>query len=219
MLRVQLGGTFDPVHAGHLALARHAARALDADVHLMPAFRPPHRTAPVAPAQDRLAMLRAALDALPPQQRARLHVDDREYGRDAPSYSVDSLRELRGEIGATAPLALLIGDDAVPGLPTWHRWRELFALAHIVVATRPGVRPQPESALALELSRRLTTHAEDLNAAPVGRIYRLTIPEHPASASEIRRRLAAGDDVGDWLSPEVRRYIDERGLYRTPASR
>src|SRR6185312_1151077 len=115
-----LGGTFDPVHLGHLRAAWEAAEALDAEVRLVPAHVPPHRSAPVASAPQRVAILRAALAG-----QDRLKLDTRELDRDGPSYTYDTLAGLRPEIGAR-PLVLLIGSDAFAALPTWHRWRELF---------------------------------------------------------------------------------------------
>ena len=129
-----LGGTFDPVHLGHLRVAWEAAEALDAQVRLMPAHLPPHRPAPVANAQQRVRMLQAALAG-----QDRLVLDTRELQREGPSYTVDTLRELRAESAASQPLILLLGSDAFAGLPTWHEWRVLFDLAHIGVLSRPGV--------------------------------------------------------------------------------
>lgn len=117
------GGTFDPVHLGHLRAAWEAAEALEADVHLLPAHVPPHRAQPVASSAQRLALLRAAL-----RGQDRLLVDERELRRRGPSYTVDTLRELRGEIGAQRPLLLLLGADAFAGLPSWHEWRALSTM-------------------------------------------------------------------------------------------
>jgi len=124
-----LGGTFDPVHIGHLNAAWEAAELLDADVRLMPANVPPHRPPPIASAQQRAAMLRAAL-----QGQSRLALDTRELEREGPSYTVDTLAGLRAEQD-DRPLILLLGEDAFAALPSWHRWRELFDLAHIGVLT------------------------------------------------------------------------------------
>src|SRR5690606_35078171 len=127
------GGTFDPIHNAHLRVAWEAAEVLDADVRLLPASVPPHRAQPVGSARQRAALVRAAL-----VRQDRLVLDTRELQREGPSYTIDTLLELRGEIGPLRPLVLLIGADAFAGLPTWHRWRELFDHAHIGVLTRPG---------------------------------------------------------------------------------
>src|ERR1700744_6815477 len=130
---VLFGGTFDPVHIAHLRVALEAAEILDAHVRFMPANVPPHRPAPVASAGQRTAMLERAIAG-----QARLSVDARELKRSGPSYTVDTLVELRSELPREQSIAILLGDDAFAGLPSWHRWRELFELAHIVVMTRPG---------------------------------------------------------------------------------
>ncbi len=128
-----LGGTFDPVHYGHLRFADDVRRALGLDeVRLLPARDPPHRAGPAATAADRLAMLRLAVAEFP-----GLAVEERELRRDGKSYTVLTLEELRHE-DPQRPLWLLLGADAFLGLPTWHRWREVFALAHVVVVARPG---------------------------------------------------------------------------------
>ncbi len=129
-----LGGTFDPVHYGHLRFADEVRRSLGLkELHLVPAGDPPHRSGPVASAADRLAMLRLAVAEFP-----GLVVDSREVDRAGKSYTVLTLEALRRE-DAQRPLLLLVGADAFRGLPSWHRWRELFALAHLVVVARPGV--------------------------------------------------------------------------------
>lgn len=144
------GGTFDPVHLGHLSVAWEAAELLDAEVRLMPASVPPHRPAPIANAEQRVAMLRAAL-----QKQSRLTLDTRELERSGPSYTIDTLTELRAEQG-DRPLVLLIGADAFAGLPGWHRWRELFEVAHIGVLSRPGVDVVlPDALLAETATRRV----------------------------------------------------------------
>ena len=132
-LRVFYGGTFDPVHHGHLAIARAAHVTLGVPVALMPAADPPHRPPPGASAADRVAMLELALAGEP-----GLALDLRELARPGRSYSVDTLRALRDELGEAAPLALLVGADSFLGLPTWKAWEALLDLAHFVVAERAG---------------------------------------------------------------------------------
>ena len=209
-LALLYGGTFDPVHAGHLAVARAARAALSADIHLLPAADPPHRAAPGAGAQQRARMLELAISSEP-----GLAVDRREFRRAGPSYTVDTLRELRRERGPTAPLAWLVGADAFRGLPGWHEWHALFDLAHFVVAVRPGhgLDALPD-ALADACVGRWTTRAADLAQAPAGRLLRLDMPLHPASATELRRRLRAGEPHGGWLSADVADFIAREGLYR-----
>lgn len=209
-LRILYGGTFDPVHAGHLAVARAARDTFDATVSLLPAADPPHRPSPGASAGDRAALLALALDDEP-----GLALDTRELRRDGPSWTVDTLRGLRAELGPQAPLAWLVGDDAFLGLPSWREWTALPGLAHFIVAVRPGHagRALPPG-LAEAFGGDWATAPGELDEAPAGRMFRLHLPEHPASATELRRRLAAGEDTGDWLAPAVAAEIARRGLYR-----
>jgi nicotinate-nucleotide adenylyltransferase len=212
-----LGGTFDPVHYGHLRLAADVQRALALpELRLVPANDPPHRDAPHAGAADRLAMLALALEEFP-----QLSVDDREILRQGKSYTVLTLEELRAE-DARRPLLWIVGADALLGLPGWHRWRELFDLAHLVVVARPGVAL--EAALPRELApewqARLVTDPAALRARPAGTIYRQAVTPQPISATAIRATLARGPDgvasLRGLLPDRVLTYIDRNGLYRAP---
>ena len=194
---VILGGTFDPVHNAHLRVAWEAAEALDADVRLMPAHVPPHRPAPVASAAQRVAMLRAALAG-----QNRLLLDTRELDRGEPSYTVDTLRQMRNEFGAGQSLILLLGADAFAGLPTWHRWRELFALAHIATLTRPGHDTAMSAELRDEIAPRRAASAADLRASPAGKLLDLPVTPLEISASRVRALLASGRDPR-WLVPDA----------------
>lgn len=211
-LRLYYGGTFDPVHEGHLAIARAARDALDTAVRLMPAADPPHRPAPGADARQRAQMLRLAIADEP-----GLQIDLRELERDGPSYTVETLRGLRAELGDAVPIALLLGADSLLGLPSWREWRALFELAHFVVAGRPGSALDgawPE-ALADAVQGRWVAEPEGLRAAPAGRLYRLEQPLHPGSASEVRRRIAEGESWQGRVPAPVAAYIRRHGLYGT----
>ena len=130
-----LGGTFDPVHIGHLRSALEVADALALDeLRMMPNARPPHRDTPQVSPQQRLEMVRLAVDGIAP-----LVVDDRELKRDKPSYTVDTLELMRAELAADDQLFLLLGWDAFCGLPSWHRWEELLQHCHILVLQRPAL--------------------------------------------------------------------------------
>lgn len=209
-----LGGTFDPVHFGHLRLADDVRRALGlAELRLIPAADPPHRDGPHASAAHRLAMLRAALPGFP-----GLVADDLELRRGGKSYTVLTLEELRRD-DPLRPLWLVLGADAFRGLPAWHRWREIFTLAHIVVVARPGVPPDDAlpPPLAAEWQRRQTTDSAPLFATPAGRIYRQAVVPHDISATTIRALLARNgdrDELSQLLPPAVLAYIDQHHLYR-----
>ncbi|HJU25904.1 MAG TPA: nicotinate-nucleotide adenylyltransferase, partial [Rhodanobacteraceae bacterium] len=157
------GGTFDPIHIGHLRAAWEASEALDAEVRMVPAKIPPHRPQPVACASERVAMLRAALAG-----QDRLGLDLRELEREGPSYTFDTLRSLRVQFGGERPLVLMIGADAFAGLSTWHRWRELFGMAHMCVLTRPAQIPEMPSELAEEVTSRTVDDVAALRGAPAG---------------------------------------------------
>jgi nicotinate-nucleotide adenylyltransferase len=213
-----LGGTFDPIHFGHLELAREVRSVLGlAAVRLVPAGDPPHRAAPVATAAHRLAMVQLAVEGY-----SGLEVDDREIERVGRSYTVLTLEELRRE-DPERPLALIVGTDAFAGLPTWHRWTELFSLAHLVVVARPGfvLDDALPTELAGEWARRRVSDPAALAATRGGTIYVQPITPHAISASAIRAALAAGNSahahaqVATLLPPAVLAYIDRNQLYRS----
>lgn len=204
------GGTFDPVHLGHLSVAWEAAELLDADVRLLPASVPPHRAAPVASAAQRVAILRAAL-----QGQSRLTLDTRELERAGPSWTIDTLQELRAEQGDRA-LVWLVGADAFANLATWHRWRELFDVAHIGVLSRPGVSARLPDELEGEVAGRRVADAADLRKLPAGKVIDLAVTPLEISATRIRELLAAGRDPRYLLPAGL--FDDDRLLrpYRTP---
>jgi nicotinate-nucleotide adenylyltransferase len=209
-----LGGTFDPVHLAHLALARAALERLGiARVRWIPAGQPPHRAAPHASTADRLAMVRAAIADEP-----RFALDDSEAIGSAPSYTVHTLERLRREYGASRPLVLLMGADAFRGLSGWHRWTEIFKLAHFAVATRPGFPLEALDAPLAELfwSRRLAS--ADFSSRPAGGIHVFELVAGTVSATEVRDLVAAGapaEKLRTLLSAPVLDYIYQHQLYRT----
>ena len=209
-----LGGTFDPVHIGHVGLADDAQRAIrSADVRLVPAADPPHRPPPGASAAHRLAMLKLAVD-----RHEGLDIDTREIARGGKSYTVLTLEELRAE-APTRPLILVLGADAFRGLPTWRRWEDIPKLAHIAVAARPGdpFHTALPDALLPYWSARRTSAPSDLIGAPAGRIYVLPSVARDVSASAIRAALKRGGEelkaVRSLLPPAVWDYIDSQRLY------
>ena len=212
-----LGGTFDPVHYGHLRFADDVRRTLRLDeVRLVPGRDPPHRAGPAASTADRLAMLRLAVVEFP-----GLVVDERELQREGKSYTVLTLEALRRE-DPERPLWLLLGADAFRGLPTWHRWQEVFALAHIVVVARPGVAladDLPES-LAAQWRMRMTCDPSILFSTPAGAIFEERVSPQPIAATAIRAQLARGSTdrqaVAGLLPPAVLAYIEQHHLYSIP---
>ncbi len=185
------GGTFDPVHVGHLRTAIEFRELLDLDrVHLIPSARPPHREAPAAGAADRLAMVERAAATIP-----GLAADDRELRRDGPSWTVATLRELRAELGDSAGLLWLLGADAFAALDSWHEWECLLDLAHLVVAERPGTRPVPSPAVADLLDRHLAEDPAALRGRPAGCILRCRFTLLDVSATALRRRCAEGRSI------------------------
>ncbi len=200
-----LGGTFDPIHNGHLRVAWEAAETLDAELRLIPARLPPHRDAPVADAELRAELLRRALTG-----QNRLALDLRELRRSGPSYTVDTLAELRAELGPQRPLVLLVGADAFAALNAWHRWREIFELAHIGVLSRPG---RSVAALAPELLAEITDRRRSeplaVHAAPSGSVVTIPVTALDISSSKIRAMLAAGREPR-YLLPDA--LLDDPAL-------
>lgn len=193
-----LGGSFDPIHCGHLRAAIELYQDLAlSEMRLIPCGIPPHRAAPVASGAQRLAMLKAAIQGEP-----GLVADERELRRAGPSYTVDTLASLRTEMGADAPLCLVMGKDAFLGLHTWHRWRELVDLAHIVVAERPGCDKLAAGEVAQMYSGRRVESAAPLRKRPAGCILPWPVPALDISSSRIRALLAAGKNVR-YLVPDA----------------
>lgn len=209
-----LGGTFDPIHYGHLRLAEELAEVLQIEqVRFIPAGNPPHRGHPRAAAPHRLEMTRRAVAG-----NRRFELDDREVRRAAPSYSVETLAALRAELPPATPLVLFMGGDAFLGLTTWHEWRRLFDLAHIAVAHRPGYSlaswedalPDPLRTL---LSTRRCEQAAEIAEKPAGRVLLHTITQLDISASQIRDRALRGKSLRYLLPDSVIDYINENRLY------
>lgn len=205
------GGTFDPIHVGHLRTAHELMTALElAEVRFVPSRIPPHRPPAVAPEALRLRMLEAALEGLP-----GFRVDGRELRRAGPSYMVDTLASLREEVGAQ-PLCLILGLDAFLGLPTWHRWRELPDLAHIVVARRPGVAQGMEGEAGELLRARATTDRHDLARSPAGCVLLRDVTQLDISSSAIRSLVAAGGDPRFLVPDPVLELIAKTHIYANP---
>ncbi len=187
MRRGVFGGSFDPVHLGHITVVEAAAKALDLDVvNVIPAFRQPFKPLPLAPPKDRLAMLQLAVGNSP-----RLVVDARELERGGTSYTIDTLEDLRATFPDDA-LTLLIGADSADALPTWRSARRLRELASIAVLTRPGAKAP----------------SNDLVDCVV------PVPAVDVSATDLRNRVGRGEAITGLVTTSVEAYIGDHGLYR-----
>ncbi|SHF46220.1 nicotinate-nucleotide adenylyltransferase [Modicisalibacter ilicicola DSM 19980] len=206
-----LGGTFDPVHIGHLRSAVELHETLELErVHMVPAHVPPHREAPGVTADERLRMLELGIGDTP-----GLVADGRELARSGPSYSVDTLTSLRRELGSQARLVMALGQDAFLKLASWHDPERLFELAHLVVIERPDHPASPDQELRALIEGREVVDRRDLFARPAGGLLRLRLPSRMAiSATDLRRRLYAGRSVRYLLPSSVESYIVSRNLYR-----
>jgi nicotinate-nucleotide adenylyltransferase len=202
------GGTFDPIHYGHLRTAFELWQSLRlAEVRFLPTGNPPHRDVTLASAELRLQMVRAAIADQP-----AFVVDDREVRRTGLSYSVDTLTELRAEF-ADRSLCLLLGMDAFLGLPHWHRWRELLDLAHVVVAHRPGWKAPTQGPLGEVMVDRGTGSVRDLHEARAGRVYVHAVTQLEISSTELRQLIVAGRDPRYLVPDSVRAIIRETECY------
>jgi nicotinate-nucleotide adenylyltransferase len=208
------GGTFDPIHFGHLRTAFELLQSVGlGELRFIPAGDPPHRDAPLADAAARLAMVRAATADQP-----GFVVDDREVRRSGPSYTVTTLRELRAEF-PSRPLCLAIGMDAFLGLPQWHRWGEILNLAHLVVAHRPGWQAPHAGPLGELLGAMRTTRIEDLHEALAGRILVQQVTQLEISSTDLRDIIVSNRDPRYLMPDAVRDIIIETGCYTRPTTR
>ncbi len=213
------GGTFDPVHIGHLRTAVELREHLGLDeLHLMPSARPPHRERPGVSAEHRLAMLRLAIDGGEPGDGGLdcdgLLADDRELRREGLSYTVETLAQLRNELGGDVALCLCIGMDSLVNLHTWQRWQELSDYAHIVVAARPGWHLPETGPVAQWLAGRYTDDVQLISHSPSGRVLVEAMTLLPVSATQIRENLATGHSVRYLVPDAVIQYIHQHGLYK-----
>ena len=207
-----MGGTFDPVHYGHLRLALDAAEALKLDeVRWVPSGAPGHRDAPHAATVDRLAMLQMALADEP-----RFSLDPAECDATAPTYTVHMLQRLRRELGSARPLVMIIGMDSFVSLATWREWEALFDLAHFAVAERPGyvLNVDKLPVRLAEIYRARHAEPTTLMKRAHGCIVHFPSTLLDISASDIRARIARGNSVRYLIPETVLRYIESKGLYR-----
>ena len=208
------GGTFDPIHIGHLRTAVELRKALGlSEIRLIPSATPPHREQPESSAEHRLAMLKLALGSESTSCEPSLVADDRELHRHGFSYTIDTLKELRAEKGPETPLCLCIGMDSLIDLNQWHQWNKLTDIAHIVVAARPGWH-LPKSGEVLEFVRaHRAANKEQLQETPAGKILIMEMTLLPISATGIRQALKRGESIRYLVPDSVIDYITQHQLY------
>lgn len=206
-----LGGTFDPIHFGHLRLAEECADSLKLNkVRLVPAGKPWQRSGLIAPIEHRVEMVRLGVATNP-----RFAVDAREADRSGPTYTVDTLASMRQECGPARPLVMIVGSDQFLNLPTWHRWQKLFEYAHIAVARRanePFDLGELPAALAAMVTHRLTNDKSAM-AEPAGRVFSIEMTPLRISSSQIRTLVRTRVSARYLLPSTVYEYILEHGLY------
>lgn len=202
------GGTFDPIHVGHLRTGFELLQELAlGEVRWIPAGNPGHREAPLADPGLRLAMVRAAVADQP-----GFVVDDREVHRTGVTYTVDTLRELRAE-HPTRSLCLLLGMDAFLGLPGWREWQRIPELAHLVVAHRPGWQVPQDGVLGELLATHRSRHRDELHATPAGRIHVHAVTQLEVSSTELRDIIVSGRDPRFLVPDPVREIIRDTECY------
>jgi len=212
MGRAIFGGTFDPVHLGHLRSAAEARERLGVSrLDLMPCHIPVHRQSPGTSSAHRLAMLKLGLS-----QEPGIGLDEREMKRNAPSYSIESCEELRKEMREDEPLFMLLGTDTFSQFTTWYRWQDIMSLCHLVVITRPGSSTDYPPAVSSLLQASMVDQVASMRVQPGGYIMPMALTPWDISATDIREKLAAGESVRYLLPDDVIEYIDEHGLYRKP---
>ncbi|GAA5317023.1 MAG: nicotinate-nucleotide adenylyltransferase [Candidatus Pelagadaptatus aseana] len=202
------GGTFDPIHNGHLRMAIELQETLGFDQFaLVPCHQPPHRQ---AHSDDRV---RAQMVSLALEQCPGLQLDPRELERDSLSYSIDTLQQLRDELGDAASISWCVGMDSLVNIGSWHRWRELLDYAHLVVVARPGWQ-LPQSGEVADWLQQHRADTDVLHRRPCGAVVIQPLSLLQISATDIRQRVASGNSVQFLLPEPVRQFIEQNGLYR-----
>ncbi|MCY1700026.1 nicotinate-nucleotide adenylyltransferase [Lelliottia sp. SL45] len=213
-LQALYGGTFDPVHYGHLKPVEILANLIGLQrVIIMPNNVPPHRPQPEATSEQRKEMLALAIADKPLFQ-----LDERELRRDTPSYTSQTLQEWRAERGPTQPLGFIIGQDSLLNFPSWHQYETILQNSHLIVCRRPGYAlTMKEEQHQAWLDTHLTNDVEDLHTLPAGKIYLAETPWFDISATLIRERLQQDLSCDDMLPAPVLNYIHQHGLYQKSA--
>ncbi len=203
-----IGGTFDPIHSGHLRPALDIAEKLSlTEVRFIPSAIPPHRWQPEASAEHRINMVKLAIDGVNP-----FILDDREYHREGASYTIDTLKSIRSEIGADTSFSMILGLDAFQSFTHWKDWKVILETCHIIIAARPGY--EIDSTLDKYLAERVTKNSDDLHQQLAGKIYFCDVTQLAISATMIREKLKHKQSC-DYLTPaKVCDYIKTHQLYR-----
>lgn len=208
-----LGGTFNPIHFGHLRMAQELADSLHLDsVHFIPAANPPHKDAPAISAQHRAAMVQLGIAGNP-----AFTIDERELQRTGASYTLDTLHSLRSELGNQVSITLFMGSDAFTKFDTWHRWQEIINLCHIALVQRPQLRGHDQKlskTLETFLHNHYTENGDDLHSQPSGYVTMRQVTALDISSTAIRHALQHGDSVRYLLPDNVADYINQHQLYR-----
>jgi nicotinate-nucleotide adenylyltransferase len=209
-MQALFGGTFDPIHQGHLQLGQSLAPLIGLQqITLLPNRQPHYRPPPLATIEQRLTMIQLAIQGQP-----LFTIDDRELRRPTPSYTLQTLQAIRAELGEQHPLLFILGQDAFLTLHHWYHWQKLLHTSHLVVCSRPGYLsdhwPQP---LQSHLAARQVMDPERLHEAPHGYLYLAFPPPIPISATLIRHRLQRKESCCQLLPASVEAYIQQQGLY------
>lgn len=203
-----LGGTFDPIHFGHLRTAVELYQALDlAEIRIIPCFQPVHRKLPVASPEQRLAMVECAI-----KSDSKLIAEDCEIKRKGPSYTIDTLLHLREKLPST-PLCVIMGIDAFLNFPSWHRWEEILQLAHLVVAHRPQYQLPKTGIVAELIKQRFKQNPLSIHESMAGNIVLHPVTALDISATDIRKQIAMGRSPRFLLPDSVLEYIQQHGTY------
>lgn len=209
---VLFGGTFDPVHFGHLRAALEIRERLAvSEVRLLPCHIPAHRDQPSSTADHRIQMIRLAI--ICDQNETGLTLDTRECEYPHTSYTVNTLRSLRKEYGDAKPIVLTLGMDAFNTLPHWHQWQELLKLAHLLVVQRPDTAPSRDSQLQTLLTQHQLLTKDDLTRTSHGGIWIEPITPLAISATNIRKQISLGHSARYLLPDTVWQYIKQQKLY------